>query len=1108
MKYKIGLDLGCTSLGWAVVELDQDNNVRRLVDMGVRIFPDGRDAQSHTPINVERRMARGMRRRGDRIQMRKKRTLQLIHKYGLDFDIRSDIARLENPYQLRARAVMEKVAPDELGRIFFHLSQRRGFKSNRKETRGDSGGKLKAATLALQSAIGSDKTLGQFQNESGKYRFANQFDGVNIKQGALYPARDMYLDEFHKICAAQNISDDMRHEFENVLFYQRSMHAPQLGHCLFEPTELRAYKYTPGFQKWRALQQLNQLRIENCGSLEPLAQGQRDKLCDILFNTFDGVKREKNGHVKLTFAEIKRQLGLSRKTKFNLETEKRKEMDVDTTAFAFAQIGQLDFWNSLSGMAQLDILEKINDDNLDDDALIEYLMAQYHLSSEHAAEIIEIQLEDDVANVSLKAIEKMLPYLAQGMLYHDAARLAYGSHSLQDIVSLDLLPYYGDLAALRSSLVEDKNGKYRTMNATVHIAMNQIRAVINDLIMQYGTKPFAVTIEMGRDIHAGAQERKEIELQQAKNKKENDRIAGELVSAGVRVNRENIQKYKLWEQLGPSPLDRRCVYTGEIISLEKLFSPQFEIEHILPFSRTLDDSMANKTISRVDANRFKGNRTPEEAFTDPKSLWNYTDVWTRAQRLSAPTAWRFEKGALDRFLKDQGPIQRALNDTRHMTRLAVTYIQHVCQDKYNVIGMPGRMTALFRDMWNLDWWKDKNDADSYRISHIHHAIDAFVVACIGRNSFQKLVHNTKNPEIYFGKSLKEKRKTWFADMLSPYPGFDYNDFQMKCERTIISYRKSIKNPRAGGTIGCLHEDTAYNLEDFDKNGWAIMSHREELPVTQNDRKKFAKDFGRLNKTILQTFLKETGCSNNEPNISELFLDWAFDRGIKKVRMIKEGVDVASWVPVFRTKQARDDFHRAYVAWYAANGISDGIVDKKEKKAQKDRELALRGQYQDAARLAYKWYIGGNNFCAEIFEIRGDEKRYPALAGKWQVQVVSNYNAQRTGGAPMWRQKYATARHIMSLRINDMVMAEFSRNDPNLPTGLVAAVQHQCAIEQTDTVDMVFRVKKINSNGTIYLRPHFIAKEDGDKQSWAASKSSLQAHKARKINVSPTGRILK
>lgn len=1090
MRYRIGLDLGSTSLGWAVVELNDADQITSLVDMGVRIFPDGRDAKSHKPINVTRREHRQMRRRGDRVRLRKKRVLQLIHKYGLDFDIIAD-GKLEDPYVLRARAVSDKLSPAEFGRVLFHLALRRGFKSNRKETRGDSGGKLKKATLALHDAIG-DRTLGEFQVDSKRYRFADQFDGNKIKDGAFYPTRDMYLDEFNRICSAQNVSDDMRQQFEYAIFHQRPLVPQEIGTCMFELNQPRAYKFEPVFQRFRVLQQINQLRIIDNGKINELTTEQREKLQDNLMNTFENVKRDRSGRPKITFAAVKKSLGLSRSTKFNLESEKRSDMDVDATAFSFAECGLADFWCACTDNVKSQILAHLNDDELPDSDLVNCLTQEYGIPQDKAEKLIQQPFEDGVANLSVCAMQKMLPFLEQGDLYHIAAKKAGYDHADRGVVHLDALPYYGDVMALRPSLVQDKTGRYRTMNATVHIALNQVRAVVNDLMAHYRVEPYSINIEMGRDVSAGADERAEIEKQQAANKRENDRIATELVAMGVRVCRENIQKYKLWENLGKSPLDRRCVYTGEIISKEKLFSPEFEIEHILPFSRTLDDSMANKTISAAVANRFKGNRSPDEAFSDQKSPWKYDDVVARAQNLPDATKWRFNRGAMDVFLQGKECIARAMNDTRFMTRMAVTYLQHVCADKNRVNGMPGRLTANLRDEWHLNWWKNKAEESKYRGNHIHHAIDAFVIACTDENILRKLADAK-------------------SDMHTPFPGFDYFDFKMRCEKTIISYRQSQKNPKdTHSTVGCLHEDTAYNLEYFENGGRgvnAVMSHREELPTTDKDKKEFAKDFKNVNPKTLQMFLKDTGVANEEPDIAIKFLDWCVMRNIRKVRMYKTGVDVTTYVPVFRTKKQRDVYRAAYLNWYVNTGVASGIVDKKLRAVQQEKEKHLLQEFQDAAKQAYKWYVGGNNFCAEIFEIRDDDTRYPKLRGRWQVEILSNYNAQLNAGAPLWHHKYATAKRIMSLRINDMVMAEFSKDDPKLPKGLVETVAHQCAIEKTDKVNVVFRVKKLNSSGIVYLRPHFIAKEEQDTKSWAASATSLQEHNARKVCVSPSGKIL-
>lgn len=1127
IKYKLGLDLGSTSLGWAVVKLDADDNPSELMDMGVRIFPDGRDAQSHTPINVVRRQSRQMRRRTDRVLIRKRRTLALIHKYGLDFNINQD-RHLEDPYALRVRALNEKLTPSELGRVFFHFAQRRGFKSNRKETRGTSGGKISNATERLSSAMGKcytsdggytyEKNLCQWQYENKQYRFKNLFNGTMMRDDAWYPTRDMYLDEFYKICSTQKLPERMQKEFENAIFYQRDLLPVKLGHCMFETDEFRAYRFEPEFQKWRALQRINQLKILGQGIEEELTKEQRQKLYDTVLNTFEGVKRTKSGAVKISFSEIKKQLGLTpRKTKFNLESKQSKDKDedgvqinVDTTGFAFFEIGESNFWHALSDEQRSDILHKINDQRLEDEEVIQYLISKYDLDRERAEKIIKIPLEEGVASVSLKAIRKMMEFLERGDLYHTAVENA-GYNFAKNVELFDKLPYYGSLNALRSSLTEDKNGRYRIMNATVHIALNQLRAVVNELLDRYG-KPYEINIEMSRDAQANSEERAEIENQQRQNKKENERIAARLREMDQAVNKENIQRFKLWEKLASKDIDRRCVYTGEMISKERLFSPDFEVDHVLPYSLTFDNSMANKVLCARRANRFKKNRCPYDAFTASDSPWNYNGIWQRAEHLPDSTKWRFEQGALKKFLQDHSCIARAMNDTKYVTRVAVSYLQHLYgnTESYKVRGTRGTTTQTLRDGWRLNWWKNKADKEKYRANHIHHAIDAFVIACTNDELLEKLQKNAHKAELQ-DVCDDEKLRLWFVDIEKPFMGFDYYSFKEKCENTIISYKTSKKDPKpVDTTIGCLHEDTAYNLERFesDKTVNAVMSRRIALPRTDKERGNFAKDYKNINDTTRQMFLHDTGIEKSDPKIADKFLTWATERGIKKVRMIKSGIDISTYVPVFRTKQERDEYWNAYTQWYVQDGISVGIIDKKQKQEQLAKERELLTKLKQYARQAYKWYVGGNNFCAEVFEIRSDDIRYPKDAGTWKLAIVSNYMAELNPGEPLWRKKYPTARRVMSLRINDMVMAEFSKDDPDLPKGLKDAVAHQCAFEKKDTIEMVFRVKKLSSSGQIYLRPHFIAKEDADTRSWGASASSLQKHNAHKIVVSPTGKILK
>ena len=167
---------------------------------------------------------------------------------------------------------------------------------------------------------------------------------------------------------------------------------------------------------------------------------------------------------------------------------------------------------------------------------------------------------------------------------------------------------------LKKSCVQDKDGNYRITNISVHVALNQLRLVVNELIKKYGNPDF-VAVEIARDLKMGTEELAKANKQQTKNKNENDRIAEEIRKLGIqKPSREDILKYKLWEMLSKDPLQRRCVYSGRQIAVDDLFNGTVEIEHILPFARTFDDSIFNKTLSYKGANDYKGNRTPYEAF--------------------------------------------------------------------------------------------------------------------------------------------------------------------------------------------------------------------------------------------------------------------------------------------------------------------------------------------------------------------------------------------------------------------------------------------------------------------------------------------------------------
>ncbi|MFM7800941.1 MAG: type II CRISPR RNA-guided endonuclease Cas9, partial [Limnohabitans sp.] len=144
------MDLGTTSLGWAMVRINDQGEPCAVIKAGVRIFDDGRNPTDGSSLAVSRRVARAMRRRRDRLLKRKHRMMAALLKHG--FFPKDEAARktLEktNPFTLRAKGLDQALLPEEFARALFHINQRRGFKSNRKTD------KKENDSSALKKAIG------------------------------------------------------------------------------------------------------------------------------------------------------------------------------------------------------------------------------------------------------------------------------------------------------------------------------------------------------------------------------------------------------------------------------------------------------------------------------------------------------------------------------------------------------------------------------------------------------------------------------------------------------------------------------------------------------------------------------------------------------------------------------------------------------------------------------------------------------------------------------------------------------------------------------------------------------------------------------------------
>jgi CRISPR-associated endonuclease Csn1 len=300
-RYRLGLDIGTNSIGWCVLQLSDDDQPIGIIRAGSRIFSDGRSPKTLASLAADRRAARQMRRRHDRVLKRMARFMDGLVRFGLlpnDDGERLALSALD-PYELRRKGLDESLTAFELGRALYHLAKRRGFKSSRKSKGEDENeaGKIATAIIKTREQIKTEgcRTMGEYlakrhaQRETVRAR--TTADG---KEYLLYTQRAMVAEEFDALWAAQaahhpNIcTEEARAFLRDTLLFQRPLLPVQPGRCIFEVEEFREPLWSPLQQQFRVLQELNNLRVIDGLEERPLTLEERNTLRDALYRYVKG----------------------------------------------------------------------------------------------------------------------------------------------------------------------------------------------------------------------------------------------------------------------------------------------------------------------------------------------------------------------------------------------------------------------------------------------------------------------------------------------------------------------------------------------------------------------------------------------------------------------------------------------------------------------------------------------------------------------------------------------------------------------------------------------------------------------------------------------------
>jgi CRISPR-associated endonuclease Csn1 len=180
---------------------------------------------------------------------------------------------------------------------------------------------------------------------------------------------------------------------------------------------------------------------------------------------------------------------------------------------------------------------------------------------------------------------------------------------------------------------------------------NELRKVINNLIDFCGRKPDLIRVELMRDVGKSKLEREEKAKAMREQNKRRQAAIDDLKSKGIAEPAgRDIEKWLLWQES-----QQRCPYTGDQISFDGLFhSNQFDVEHIWPRARSLDDSFQNKTLCRKDINADKGNQTPFEYFANQPDLWAALKIRLNSM-IAQKSAQGMSPGKMKRFLAQAIP---------------------------------------------------------------------------------------------------------------------------------------------------------------------------------------------------------------------------------------------------------------------------------------------------------------------------------------------------------------------------------------------------------------------------------------------------------------------
>ena len=832
-KLILGIDMGIADIGICLMdELNQE-----IVLMATHLFDCPRNPKDQTSLASTRRQTRSQRRNIARRAARRKHIREILMTHGVIpegataewFSVRKGE---QDNIQLRVKGLSEALSGRELARVLYAFASRRGYIDHGKADNDKDAGKVKKAlkaNTAIMEANGYE-TFAQYLVTQPRIR--NRQDDYSHCIDI-----DMVMDEVHIIFRHQRelgnelATESLEGEYLAALRWltdtttrDRIIYS-KVGYCTYlgEPVK-RAPQSSISSEMVRAYQTLANIKIEHIGTpATHITPSVRNQIVHDLFKVSKNPK-------PLKWSQLRKKLDLADTAAFAgiRQSDEAKDVCVKVPA-----------WNALcSTLHDLNpaLLDRLHDDvDLADEVCA---AATFASSSESFATRIA-ERTDGFTKEDMDALLE-LPYGSKLFTGYGPTSLkalqmlrdAFEDTKIERLYDAEVATgLYDAREALAAKRNAPDNGFLKPYSSYSPICTNpvvlrscaQLRRIINSIIRHYGL-PDTIRVEVANELKHTKREKKLITSGNIYNRKVNEKAKDDIVeylglSDADHVRGRDLEKVRLYnEQGGKDP------YTGQGIDFGRMLTEKdyVEVDHVLPFSRSCDNSKTNKVLVLTKSNRDKANRTPYEWMTSGEPTapnWDEfcirMNVWAKdkepkhyySQKLAKLKEVSFTNN-IDSF------ISRNLNDTRYMSKDVAKWLADCLpfpdDGRRHVFCVSGAATGLMRRVWRIGIL-DKNgkkDRDDDR----HHAVDAAVIAACTPSVVKSIALISEEHATYRDADRLLNRSL-------PYPEFkDQVDAWIPC---IVPTYSPTRN-----ATGALFKENAYSYKGIDEKGKDLIKKKK------------------------------------------------------------------------------------------------------------------------------------------------------------------------------------------------------------------------------------------------------------------------------------------